>query len=106
MKRYIQASSRIDFLDLDEKVEKVVRKFMLSHGFPEVEGYPVEKYYVTEYYRDTETDTMVEEVRCDLVYRDLDKLREKLDKVIAKYDPDAYFEHITSGILRAYFEGE
>ena len=79
---------------------------MLSHGFPEVEGDSVERYYVTEYYRDTATDTMVEEVRCDLGYRDLDKLREKLDKVITKYDPDAYFEHITSGILRAYFEGE
>lgn len=106
MKRYIQGSDRIDFLSMDEKIDKVVEKFMRSHGFPEFENGDINDYYVTEYYRDAGTDMMVEEVRCDLNYRDLDFLANKLNKIISKYDPDAYFEHIDSGIIRAYFEGE
>ena len=106
MKRYIQGSDRIDFLSMDEKIDTVVEKFMRSHGFPEFEDGDINDYYVTEYYRDPETDTMVEEVRCELKYADLDKLATRLNKIIQKYDPDAFFEHIDFGIIRAYFEGE
>lgn len=42
------------------------------------------------------------EVRAEFGYTDMRELAEKLDKVVQRYDSDAYFDDVDSGIIEAY----
>lgn len=46
------------------------------------------------------------EVRADLDYDGMDYLSEELNPIVEKYDKDAYFDMVTSGIMEAYIDGD
>lgn len=56
---------------------------------------------VKENYFDDGSDMQYIEVRGELSYDEMTKLASKLDKVIQKYDKDAYFDQDTGGIMSA-----
>ena len=42
------------------------------------------------------------EVRAELSYEGMSTLVNKLDKIIQKYDSDAYFDFVDAGVVEAY----
>ena len=73
---------------------------MTSEGFEpdEVKEYSA----VNVYFDSKERDRVIVEVRAELSYDGLFELGLRLDKIIAKYDEDAYFEPEEPGITTAY----
>lgn len=45
------------------------------------------------------------EVRAELGYNSMTKLADHLDKIVQKYDKEAYFEQVEPGIMQVYFNG-
>ena len=80
------------FLDENE-----VEKYMTSEGFEPDE---VKEYSAVDVYFDSkERDRVIVEVRAELSYDGLFELGLRLDKIVAKYDEDAYFEPEESFLL-------
>ncbi len=74
-------------------------------GFPleEIADYLVVE--VTPEYEDSKKkklDRIKVEVRAELDYEGMSMLAEALDPVVQAQDPDAYFDHLTGGIIDAY----
>ena len=46
------------------------------------------------------------EVRAELSYTQMDKLANKIDPIIQKYDDSAYFDHEDAGIISAYLDNK
>lgn len=89
-----------DLYQLKAEIEDKVKKYMISQGFEPDE---VKDYSVVDIYFDSkERDTAIVEVRAELSYDGLFELGLKLNKVIADYDEDAYFEPVEPGITSAY----
>lgn len=89
-----------DLYQLKAEIEDEVKKYMISQGFEPDE---VKDYSVVDIYFDSkERDTAIVEVRAELSYDGLFELGLKLNKVIADYDEDAYFEPVEPGITSAY----
>lgn len=44
----------------------------------------------------------VAEVRAELTYEGMDELARALNPIVQEQDPEAYFDHVTSGIIEAY----
>ena len=73
---------------------------MTSEGFEPDE---VKEYSAVDVYFDSkERDRVIVEVRAELSYDGLFELGLRLDKIVAKYDEDAYFEPEEPGITTAY----
>ena len=89
-----------DLWQLKAEVEHEVEKYMISEGFEpdEVKDYSA----VDVYFDSKERDTAIVEVRAELSYDGLFELGLRLDKIIADYDEDAYFEPVEPGITNAY----
>ena len=89
-----------DLQQLKAEVENEVEKYMTSEGFEpdEVKEYSA----VNVYFDSKERDRVIVEVRAELSYDGLFELGLRLDKIIAKYDEDAYFEPEEPGITTAY----
>lgn len=89
-----------DLQQLKTEVENEVEKYMTSEGFEPDE---VKEYSAVDIYFDSkERDRVIVEVRAELSYDGLFELGLRLDKIIAKYDEDAYFEPEEPGITTAY----
>lgn len=89
-----------DLYQLKFEIEDEVKKYMISQGF---ESKEVKDYSVVDIYFDSkERDTAIVEVRAELSYDGLYELGLKLNKIIANYDEDAYFEPVEPGITNAY----
>lgn len=89
-----------DLQQLKAEVENEVEKYMTSEGFEPDE---VKEYSAVDIYFDSkERDRVIVEVRAELSYDGLFELGLRLDKIIAKYDEDAYFEPEEPGITTAY----
>lgn len=89
-----------DLYQLKAEVENEVEKYMTSEGFEPDE---VKEYSAVDVYFDSkERDRVIVEVRAELSYDGLFELGLRLDKIIAKYDEDAYFEPEEPGITTAY----
>nr|DAE27137.1 MAG TPA: hypothetical protein [virus sp. ctnRj46] len=89
-----------DLYQLKAEIEDEVKKYMISQGF---EPNEVKDYSVVDIYFDSkERDTAIVEVRAELSYDGLFELGLKLNKIIADYDEDAYFEPVEPGITNAY----
>ena len=89
-----------DLQQLKAEVENEVEKYMTSEGFEPDE---VKEYSAVDVYFDSkERDRAIVEVRAELSYDGLFELGLRLDKIIAKYDEDAYFEPEEPGITTAY----
>lgn len=89
-----------DLYQLKAEVENEVEKYMTSEGFEpdEVKDYSA----VDVYFDSKERDTAIVEVRAELSYDGLFELGLRLDKIIANYDEEAYFEPVEPGITNAY----
>lgn len=89
-----------DLQQLKVKIENEVEKYMTSEGFEPDE---VKDYSVVDIYFDSkERDTVIVEVRAELSYDGLFELGLRLNKIVAKYDKNAYFEPEEPGITTAY----
>ena len=89
-----------DLQQLKAEIENEVEKYMTSEGFEPDE---VKEYSAVDVYFDSkERDRAVVEVRAELSYDGLFELGLRLDKIVAKYDEDAYFEPEEPGITTAY----
>lgn len=83
-----------------EALTKKIISYMKSEGFEEDEA---EDYFIVEV-RESETGDLVAEVRAELDFEGSMKLAEILDPVARKYDKEAYFDAVTSGIIQAVIE--
>lgn len=73
---------------------------MTSEGFEPDE---VKEYSAVDVYLDSkERDTAIVEVRAELSYDGLFELGLRLDKIVANYDEESYFEPEEPGITTAY----
>lgn len=95
----ITADSSVNYKNIQDEINEAVRQILTSEafGFEETE--------VPEYCQvdiDPIDGGVRIEVRAELSYSGMDQLRESLNKVITKYDADAYFEHVDGGIIDAY----
>lgn len=83
---------------LKQAIEKVVLKYMTGPncGFDEDEA---KDYFIVEI--EPNGNETVVEVRVELDYDSMMELSELLNKVITKYDKDAYFDMVSSGIISA-----
>lgn len=92
---------------LKDLVEKETLKFMTSGyiGFEEDEA---KDYYVVEVResKDENGDVIVVEVRAELNYGALEDLATRLDKIVKRYDKEAYFDIVSSGIIQAVIDKE
>lgn len=89
-----------DLQQLKAEVENEVEKYMTSEGFEPDE---VKEYSAVDVYFDSkERDAAVVEVRAELSYDGLFELGLRLNKIVAKYDKNAYFEPVEPGITNAY----
>lgn len=89
-----------DLQQLKAEVENEVEKYMTSEGFEPDE---VKEYSAVDVYFDSkERDRAIVEVRAELSYDGLFELGLRLDKIVANYDEDAYFEPEEPGITTAY----
>ena len=89
-----------DLQQLKAEIENEVEKYMTSEGFEPDE---VKEYSAVDVYFDSkERDRVIVEVRAELSYDGLFELGLRLDKIVAKYDEDAYFEPEEPGITTAY----
>ena len=86
----------ISIKNLEIDLKAAIKDYMNSEGFDdkEAEEYSRVTIEITDDYYDLE-------VGAELSYDGLMKLSEKLDKVLAKYDKDAYFEAEAPGLLSA-----
>lgn len=89
-----------DLYQLKAKIENEVEKYMISEGFEpdEVKDYSA----VDVYFDSKERDTAIVEVRAELSYDGLFELGLRLNKIVADYDEEAYFEPVEPGITNAY----
>lgn len=87
---------------LYNQLESAVHKVMLSPKFGFLDG-NVEEYskviVVSE-----DGDRIKAEIRAESGYDDLWALKDACDPIVQKYDPDAYFDMLDSGIIVAYIE--
>ena len=87
----------VDIKKLEQELTKELIAYMKSEGFDAREA----KEYSRVTIDDSKDDYYDIEIGAELSYDGLVQLADKLDKVVEKYDKDAYFEPVTSGILGA-----
>lgn len=100
MKRYIKSNFDAIGPQLKKELEEAGYNYMQSQGFTEDEAkdwfiVEIENFVIPE-----EPAKRVE-VRAELSYDGMFELSEILDSIIQKYDPDSYFDMVTSGIMEA-----
>lgn len=88
----------IDTTSMEAQIKSVVADFMKAQGFDASE---IDDYTAIEI-KDIADDMIQVEVRAELSYEDLMELSNKLDPIVAEVDKYAYFEPVTSGIVRAH----
>lgn len=110
---YIEgATQKVDGVLLDElesQLHDAIHRYLVDEqGFDEedvpgdITNIPADSIFVVEVRKD-ENGAVVAEVRAELGYDSMDNLADILnDKVIKKYDPDAYFEQVDPGIMEAW----
>ena len=93
----IEASYNVAIDKLHNELYNKLVKYGLSEGFPENE---IDDYFFVTVLR--AYDHIECEVRAEVGYEGLEELCDLLNPVVIKYNPDAYFEPVTSGIIEAY----
>lgn len=99
---------KVDIKQLREELEQALKEYMLSPeaGFDEEDNGP-DKYGFNAYWKeycgidiktDKDGDYLVY-VNAELDYDSISNLADKLNKVVSKYDKEAYFDNETSGRL-------
>lgn len=99
MESVVEAARSVNVDSLQERIYKEAKKVMMSPEFGFTEEEVNEYLFVDVYQKD---DATVVEVRADVSYDGLMMLMDALNPIVAKYDPDAYFDAETAGIATAY----
>lgn len=85
---------------LKDEIEKTTLQYMTDNlGFDEDEA---KDYFEVELFN--ESDTIRIEVRAELNTLGLEDLSDRLNKVVRKYDKEAYFDMVSSGIIDAVID--
>lgn len=94
------STKRIGVDRIETKLKSAVKKVMTSapHGFYEDE---VEEYSAVDV-KMTEDGYIKAEIRAEVSYDGLMDLCAACDPIVQEYDPDAYFEPVSPGIISAY----
>ena len=96
------------YSNLYDELYKAAKKFMMSPkvGFPEneVDEYMVIDINDVDKSHGFDNPMVMVEVRAELSYDSMFELSEQLDKVITKYDKNAYFDIDEPGIMSAFIE--
>lgn len=96
-------ASAADDDSLKSEIYEAAKEIMMEpeFGFPEDE---IDDYLFVEVVPDGSRTRV--EVRAELSYRGMREVAERLDEILKKYDPDAYFDDVDSGIIDAYIENK
>lgn len=101
----------IDLVQLEEDIKAGCEEYLTSpEGGFSPSGSPKEsqwdmnadEVYFVEIENEPEEGRIKIEVRAELGYDGMMRMSEVLDKIVEQYDPDAYFDMVTSGIMEAY----
>ena len=90
----------VDKSSIESDITSAALKFFKEKGLEEQED------YLNVEVSDTENKLIKVEVRAELSYNELTALADVLDKVVAKYDDEAYFEPETAGIITAFIDND
>lgn len=90
----------VDKASIESDITSAALKFFKEKGLEEQED------YLNVEVSDTENKLIKVEVRAELSYNELTALADVLDKVVAKYDDEAYFEPETAGIITAFIDND
>lgn len=94
----VSKNSKSSINTLESEIRAKVKEIMTSPEFGFEDDYDlystVEVYDKDEYYEI--------EVRAELSYEGMMDMSNALDPIVKKYDKDAYFDMVTSGIISAY----
>lgn len=93
----IEANYNVAIDKLHNELYNKIVKYGLSEGFPENE---IDDYFFVTVMK--AYDHIECEVRAEVDYEGLEALCDLLNPVVQKYEPAAYFEPVTSGIIEAY----
>lgn len=93
----IEANYNVAIDKLHNELYNKIVKYGLSEGFPENE---IDDYFFVTVLK--AYDHIECEVRAEVDYEGLEALCDLLNPVVQKYEPAAYFEPVTSGIIEAY----
>lgn len=88
-----------DINKFKQEIVDATREFMIKRGYDEEEALDYMVFDFSE-----EPDRYKMEIRGEFGYSTLDKLANVLNKIVAKYDEDAYFDHEDYGIINTYLE--
>lgn len=91
-------SSNVDIKKLESEIREKVKEVMSSPEFGFENDYDdystVEVYDKDEYYE--------VEVRAEVSYDGMIEMADQLNPIVEKYDKEAYFDMVTTGIMSAY----
>ena len=94
----LNESTKIDIKKLETEIREKVKEIMTSPEFGFEDDY--DQYSTVEVYdRDNHYEI---EVRAEVSYDGMMDMANALDPIIEKYDKNAYFDMVTSGIMSAY----
>ena len=87
---------------IEEEIRKAIREHFRTWDDEDYEDM-IGEYLVVEV-EDQEDGRTKVEVRAELSYATLDNIADELNKIVQKYDKDAYFDHEDSGIINAFID--
>jgi len=99
----VTASTKLDTNKLESQIWSVLERYMKKEG---VDVDDLKAYTVLEIGPSSDQESIKVEVRSEYLtsFRAQIEVSQKLDKVVEKYDKDAYFDCEDSGILVAFIE--
>lgn len=101
----------IDLVKLESDIKAGCEEYLTGpeggfspSGSPKESKYDMnaDEVYFVEVEPELEDNRIKVEVRAELSYEGMMQMSEILDKIVEKYDPDSYFDMVTSGIMEAY----
>lgn len=87
---------------LEQEIRKAIREHFRTWDDEDYEDM-IGEYLVVEV-EDQEDGRTKVEVRAELTYNTMDKIADELNKIVQKYDKDAYFDHEDAGIINAFID--
>ena len=87
---------------LEQEIRKAIREHFKTWDDEDYEDM-IGEYLVVEV-EDQEDGRTKVEVRAELTYNTMDKIADELNKIVQKYDKDAYFDHEDAGIINAFID--
>lgn len=96
----VESARKVNISTLESKIRNRAVQMMKMFGFPDEE---IDDYLVVDIHP-AEEGWICVEVRAELTYESMSEMADALNPIVKKYDKNAYFDHLTSGIIEAYVE--